>query len=80
MEPLLQDALNNRPELKLLRLDQNAAETFVHAEHDLRKPTVSALATFGGVPAGEAAVSRRVRGGGRQRLNSDFQWRAIQSA
>jgi outer membrane protein len=56
IEPLLQDALNNRPELKQLRLDQTAAETFVHAEHDLRKPTVSALATFGGVPAGEAAV------------------------
>jgi outer membrane protein len=59
IEPLLQDALNNRPELKLLRLDQNAAETFVHAEHDLRKPTISALATVGIVPAGETAVADR---------------------
>jgi outer membrane protein len=59
IEPLLQDALNNRPELKQLRLDQNAAETFVHAEHDLRKPTISALATVGIVPAGEAAVPDR---------------------
>jgi outer membrane protein len=59
IEPLLQDAVNNRPELKQLRLDQNAAETFVHAEHDLRKPTISALATVGIVPAGEAAVPDR---------------------
>jgi outer membrane protein len=57
--PLLQTALDNRPELKQLRLDQSAAETFVQAEHDLRKPTVSALATIGGVPAGEATVPGR---------------------
>jgi outer membrane protein len=59
IEPLLQDALNNRPELKQLRLDQNSAETFVHAEHDLRKPTISALAAVGIVPAGESAVPDR---------------------
>lgn len=57
--PLLRTALDNRPELKQLRLDQSAAEAFVHAEHDLRKPTISALGTVGIVPAGESAVADR---------------------
>ena len=58
-EPLIQDAIQNRPELKNLRLEQNAAERFAKAEHDLYYPTISALGATGIVPAGEQAVPGR---------------------
>jgi outer membrane protein len=59
LEPLIQDAIQNRPELKDLRLEQNAAERFVKAEHSLFFPTIGALGTAGFVPAGEQAVPGR---------------------
>jgi outer membrane protein len=55
-EALVQQAIQNRPELKELRLQQNAAERFARAEHDLYFPTVSALGAAGVVPAGVDAV------------------------
>jgi outer membrane protein len=59
IDPLIQDAIQNRPELKDLRLEQNAAERFAKAEHALYYPTIGALGSAGFVPAGEAAVPGR---------------------
>jgi outer membrane protein len=55
-DPLIAQAMQNRPDLKSLQLQQSAAERFTHAEHDLYYPTVTALAAAGGVPAGEPQV------------------------
>ena len=55
-DPLIAQAMQNRPDLKDLQLRQSAAERFTRAEHDLYYPTVSALAAAGGVPAGEPQV------------------------
>jgi outer membrane protein len=57
-DPLIAEAMQNRPDLKSLQLQQSAAERFTHAEHDLYYPTVSAIAAAGGVPAGEPPLSR----------------------
>jgi outer membrane protein len=59
MDPLIQDAIQNRPELKDLRLEQNAAERFAKAEHQLALPTIAALGAVGVVPAGEQTVAGR---------------------
>jgi outer membrane protein len=59
IDPLIQDAIQNRPELKDLRLEQNAAERFAKAEHLLIYPTIGALGAIGIVPAGEQAVPGR---------------------
>jgi outer membrane protein len=55
-DPLIQDAIANRPELKSLRLEQNSAERFAKAEHTLNYPTVAAFGAAGVVPAGESQV------------------------
>jgi outer membrane protein len=54
--PLITQAIENRPDLKSLELQQSAAERFTRAEHDLYYPTVSAVAAAGGVPAGEPQI------------------------
>ena len=56
---LIAAAIQNRPELKDLRLEQSAAERFIKAEHALFYPNISAAGTAGFVPAGEAAVPGR---------------------
>jgi outer membrane protein len=56
LDPLIQDAIQNRPELKSLRLEQNAAERFAKAEHLLFFPTIGALGAVGVVPAGEQTI------------------------
>lgn len=48
--PLIQEALRDRPEANALRLDVQSAEKFAHAEHDLWRPTVSALGVVGEAP------------------------------
>jgi outer membrane protein len=58
-DALVQQALQARPELKDLRLEQNAAERFSKAEHALFYPTIGALGMAGFVPAGDAAVPAR---------------------
>ena len=58
-DSLVQQALQDRPELKDLRLEQRAAERFAKAEHALKYPTVGVIGTAGFVPAGEAAVPGR---------------------
>jgi outer membrane protein len=59
VDPLIQDALRNRPELKDLRLEQLAAERFARAEHALYYPTIGATGTTGLVPAADQAVAGR---------------------
>lgn len=57
--PLLQQALQDRPELKDLRLEQGAAERFTKAEHALFYPSIGIAGTAGFVPAGEAVIPGR---------------------
>jgi outer membrane protein len=59
VDTFLQQAIEDRPELKNLRLEQNAAERFTKAEHALYYPTIGVAGTAGFVPAGEAAVPGR---------------------
>jgi outer membrane protein len=59
VDPLIQDAISNRPELKSLRLEHSSAERFAKAEHALHYPTVTALGAAGVVPAGEPEVPGR---------------------
>lgn len=48
--PLIQQALDLRPEVRSLRDQLQAAEKFGRAEHDLWWPTVSAMGVVGGAP------------------------------
>jgi outer membrane protein len=48
--PLIMAAMRQRPEILALQDQVNAAEKFGHAEHDLWRPTVSALGTVGVAP------------------------------
>ena len=56
VDPLIQEAIANRPELKSLRLEQNSEERFVKAEHELNYPTIDAIGAAGVVPARESAI------------------------
>lgn len=49
-EPLVTLAFQSRPDLVSLNQQFAAAEKFSSAEHDLWKPTISALGTVGGTP------------------------------
>ena len=49
-EPLVAQALRDRPELAGLRLQQQADQKFVYAERDLNRPTVSLVAVGGALP------------------------------
>jgi outer membrane protein len=55
--PLIQQALDLRPEVRSLRDEVTAAEKFAHAEHDLWWPTVSALGVVGDSPVHDPAMS-----------------------
>jgi outer membrane protein len=48
--PLIQEALQQRPEVRALQFEEQSAEKFSHAEHDLWRPTVSALGVVGETP------------------------------
>jgi len=54
--PLIQQALQDRPELKSLRFEQGAAERFAQAEHALNYPTVGAVGVVGVAPAGDPQI------------------------
>ena len=58
-DPLIMQALQDRPELKDLRLEQSAAERQAKAEHALFYPTIAVTGAAGFVPTGEAAVPGR---------------------
>jgi len=48
--PLIQEALRDRPEANAMRLEEQAAEKFRRAEHDLWRPTVAAMGVVGEAP------------------------------
>jgi outer membrane protein len=49
-EPLIADAIQNRPELKNAQLQLQGAQSFEQAEADLSRPSVSFIAVGGGLP------------------------------
>jgi outer membrane protein len=59
VDTFVRQALQDRPELKDLRLEQGAAERFAKAERALKYPTVAVAGTAGFVPVGEDAVPGR---------------------
>ena len=48
--PLIQQALQQRPEIKALQFELESAQKFGSAEHDLVRPTVNALGVVGQAP------------------------------
>ena len=56
---LVAQALQDRPELKTLRLEQNAADRFAKAEHALFYPTLAVSGAAGLVPGADTAVPGR---------------------
>jgi len=53
---LIMEALRQRPEILALQDQETSAEKFGHAEHDLWRPTVSALGTVGVAPVRNDAL------------------------
>jgi outer membrane protein len=49
-EDLVQDAFRSRPDLAAIDDNWQAAQRFARAEHDLNRPTISAVAATGGTP------------------------------
>ena len=49
-QPMIDEALKNRPEVASLRLSSDAAHRFAEAEKDLNRPTVSLAAVAGFLP------------------------------
>ncbi len=56
---LVREAMQNRPELKTLRLQQSAAERFTKAEHALYFPSLGVIGTAGFVPSGYDTIPGR---------------------
>jgi len=48
--PLIREALQQLPEINAMRLEEQSAEKFSHAEHDLWRPTISAVGVVGEAP------------------------------
>ena len=59
VDPLLEAALRDRPELANLRLEQSSAQRFAQAEKDLVLPTVGVTAAAGFVPTADVQVPGR---------------------
>ena len=59
VDDLIREAMQNRPELKNLRLQQSAAERFTKAEHALYFPSIGVIGTAGFVPTGNETVPGR---------------------
>ncbi len=57
VNPLVMQALQQRPEVQALQDQVTGAEKFSHAEHDLWKPTISALGTTGIAPVRSPQIS-----------------------
>lgn len=49
-DALIAEAFQNRPELASYRLQTNAAQSFVEAERDLKRPTLSLIGVGGALP------------------------------
>ena len=56
LDPLIQEALRQRPELKGLHLEQSAAEKFTRAEHALHYPNINVTAAAGLTPEGQSQI------------------------
>ncbi len=56
---LITQALAARPDLKTLQLQQNAADRFARAEHDLYYPTLAATGTMGLAISPDSQISSR---------------------
>ena len=59
IDELVGEAMQNRPELKNLRLQESAAERFTKAEHALFFPSVGVIGTAGFVPTGYETIPGR---------------------
>ena len=59
VEDLVRQALDNRPELKDLRLEESAAQRFTKAEHALYYPSIGVLGTAGFAPAAYETIASR---------------------
>jgi outer membrane protein len=59
LDELIRESIQNRPELKGLRLQQGAAERFTKAENALYFPYVGVIGTAGFVPTGYATIPSR---------------------
>jgi outer membrane protein len=62
VQPLVDQALRDRPDAASLRLEQTSAERTARAEHDLYFPTVSVAGVAGVVPTGVSEVPGRYGG------------------
>jgi outer membrane protein len=61
---LLQQAVQNRPDLATLRLDAVSAHSYATAERDLWFPTISAMGAAGLTPVGAAQLAPHYAAGG----------------
>jgi len=57
--PLIVQAIDQRPELRDLRLEASAAQRFARAEHDLFFPTLGVIGTAGLVPTNADSIPPR---------------------
>ncbi len=62
--PLIQQALDLRPEVRSLRDEVEAAEKFARAEHDLWWPTVQGMGVVGGAPVRDPNITSWYGGAG----------------
>lgn len=62
--PLIQQALDQRPEVQSLRNEVLAAQKFSRAEHDLWWPTVTAMGVVGGAPVRDPNITSWYGGAG----------------
>jgi outer membrane protein len=53
-DALIEQALQNRPDLQSLKYSEQAAQKFSKAQHEQMLPTVSALGSVGGTPVGSS--------------------------
>jgi outer membrane protein len=53
-DPLIDTAIQNRPDLQSLHFSEEAAQKFSRAQHDQLRPTVSAIAAVGATPVGSS--------------------------
>ena len=68
--PLIAEGLQQRPEVAALRHELMASQKFSHAEHDLSRPTVSALGAVGLAPVSGQSAHELVWRGGREYQHS----------
>jgi outer membrane protein len=53
-DALIEQAIQNRPDLQSLKFSEQAAEKFSKAQHELLFPTINALGVVGGTPVGSS--------------------------